>query len=119
MKNHLGKLNFTYFLCFQHHQQLKPKQQQRQQHHIPHIALALGLKLFQPTSLLSLTAAAATTTAAAATANMSNVMFSVEFAVWQQEVGRGGEAVLLVFALAGVRQCVNALYNNFASAAAI
>lgn len=110
MKNHLGKLNFTYFLCFQHHQQLK-------QLHIPHIALALGLKLFQPTSLLSLTAAAATTTAA--TANMSNVMFSVEFAVWQQEVGRGGEAVLLVFALAGVRQSVNALYNNFASAAAI
>lgn len=90
MKNHLGKLNFTYFLCFQHHQQLKPKQQQQRQHHIPHIALALGLKLFQPTSLLSLTAAAATTTAAAAaaTANMSNVMFSVEFAVWEQG-GRG------------------------------
>lgn len=87
MKNHLGKLNFTYFLCFQHHQQLK-------QLHIPHIALALGLKLFQPTSLLSLTAAAATTTAAAATANMSNVMFSVEFAVWQhEEGGRGGSAI--------------------------
>lgn len=35
-------------------------------------------------------------------------------------VERGGEAsVLLVFALAGVRQSVNALYNNFASAAAI
>lgn len=77
MKNHLGKLNFTYFLYFQHHQQLK---QQQQQHHIPHIALALGLKLFLPTLLLSLTAAAA----AAATANMSNVMFSVEFSVWQK-----------------------------------
>lgn len=118
MKNHLGKLNFTYFLCFQHRRlrlQLR-LQLQWQQHHIPHIALALGLKLFLPTSL-SLTAAAAAAAAAiataAATANMSNVMFSVEFSVSKRGVEREADGLLLVFALAGVRQSVNALYNKF------
>lgn len=34
-------------------------------------------------------------------------------------MAKGAAAVLLVFALAGVRQSVNALYNNFATASAI